>query len=533
MKSVFQALLYFAVVDRQAALRGGNRRVSGLSRAILLLSAVIACFAGGAQAAPILNSNEGHINFYKHTGSPDDLYTANPSPADMQFMDRHWPRLLSYSGYWDDKLSWFPDAWMYVDSYAVYSDPNNAFFAQLIQSHPDWILRDAQGNPLYINWGCGGGTCPQYAANLSNPNGFRAWWIQQVGQALSHNPPYKGLFIDDVNLDLSRISDGSGNLVTPIDPATGQPMTNAAWRKYFADFMVQVRRAFPAAEIVHNTLWFLDWSDPNIQREIQAADWVNLERGVNDPGITGGDGYWSLYRLMWFIYNVHQNGKGVILDGEGPPSDSDAAREYSAAFYLLVSTGADLIGDTSQSPANWWRGFDTDLGKAANRPYVWQGLWRRDFAGGMALVNPPGSDPVVVTLPAVFTRVDGSVVNTIRLGPAEGAILNSGGSGLSALDCGPVALPAGAAPTCTVTLAGAAPPSGAAITLSSSSDSLVVPASVFVPAGASSATFNTWAGAAPGRTVMLKAHFESASVSVTLQLGTSAGSALHPPGFAP
>ena len=401
----------------------GGRAIISASCLVALLSSLPAT----AEATSILSASEGHINFYKHTTSSDDTYTANPSPATTQFMNAHWPRLMTYSGYWDQstKLSWYPNAWVYQDSYAIYTDPTNASFAQLIQRHPDWILKDSNGNRLYINYACSGGTCTQYAADLTNPNGFRAWWINQAQIYFSRNPAYKGLWIDDVNLDLSRVSDGNGNVVTPVDPTTGQSMTNQAWRTYFADFMAQVRAAFPAAEIIHNTLWNLDWTDPDIQRQIQASDWINLERGVNDAGLTGGTGYWSLDRFLSFVDNVHANGKGVVFDGEAPMSDSDSAREYSAACFLLVSTGKDLIGDSSQTPSYWWSGFSTDLGAAVNARYVWNNLLRRDFAGGMTLVNPPGSNSVTVTLPASLSRVTGFAVNTITLGPAQGAVLTA------------------------------------------------------------------------------------------------------------
>ena len=544
---------------------------------VFLFAAGLGFFLNTGQAASGLAAPEGHINFYKHTTPADDLYTANPSPADVQFMNTRWARLLTYSGYWDNKLSWFSNAWMYADAVALYSDPNNTLYAQLLQMHPDWILRDSRGNPLYINWGCGGGTCPQYAANLSDPNGFRAWWIQEIRLYLDQNPPYKGIFIDDVNLDLSLISDGSGNPAAAIDPITGRSLTENSWRAYFADFLEQVRAAFPKVEIVHNSLWYLDWTDSNIQRQIRAADWINLERGVNDPGLTGGAGYWSLDRLLTFIDNVHQNGKGVILDGEAPASNSGAAREYSTAVYLLISTGADLVGDSSQTPTDWWSGFDIDLGKAATGRYLWQNLWRRDFAAGIALVNPPGGDAVVITLPGPYTRVDGSVVNTIRLGPAEGAILNSpppsglsaipssvfttpssvsaGPSGvtsassnisalpsgvftpvsaLSALNCTPAILTTSDTPVCTVTLTAPAPPAGAKVYVSSSSNlQLSVPDSIFVPAGASSAMFTAALAGTDARIATILARMGSISFGVTLRLAPSGALPAHLPILAP
>jgi putative glycosyl hydrolase-like family 15 (GHL15) protein/IPT/TIG domain-containing protein len=376
---------------------------------------------------PTLASAEGHVNFLKRTGPSDDVYTTNPSPSTVSFMNRDWTRLITFSGYWNqgNKLSWYGNAWSYLDSYAIYSDPANTLYAPLVTGHPDWILRDVNGNPLYVNYDCSNGTCSQYAANLTNPAGFRAWWISQAQTLFSQAPPFRGIFIDDVNLDLSCVSDGYGNPVTPVDPTTGTLMTNAVWRQYFADFMTQVRAALPAVELTHNSIWFWDWSDPAIQRQIQQADWINVERGVNDGGLTGGTGTWSLYRLLSFIDFVHSYGKGVVLDAESALPFTDSAREYSVASYLLISTGKDMVGDNTQTPSTWWGGFDTDLGSALGIRYVWQALWRRDFAGGMTLVNPPGSPALVVTLPAPFVRIDGSIVNGITLNAGEGAVLRA------------------------------------------------------------------------------------------------------------
>ena len=88
---------------------------------------------------------------------------------------------------------------------------------------------------------------------------FRDYWIAQAKASLAQG--YKGVFIDDVNM-LMRVSDGDGHVVAPRDPRTGRAMTPSAWRRYMADFMVQVRAALPSAEIVHNALWFVGDGDP-------------------------------------------------------------------------------------------------------------------------------------------------------------------------------------------------------------------------------------------------------------------------------
>jgi hypothetical protein len=64
-----------------------------------------------------------------------------------------------------------------------------------------------------------------WAADIGNA-GFRAHWIAEAVAVLAHG--YRGLYLDYVNMTLEEITDGNGNVTTPIDPRTGQPMTLAA-----------------------------------------------------------------------------------------------------------------------------------------------------------------------------------------------------------------------------------------------------------------------------------------------------------------
>ena len=75
---------------------------------------------------------------------------------------------------------------------------------------------------------------------------------------------------------------GAGAYVAPIDPRTGLAMTDAVWQKYMADFMVRVRAEIPGIEIVHNVLWPVPDTSVDVQRELNSADYLELERGFND-----------------------------------------------------------------------------------------------------------------------------------------------------------------------------------------------------------------------------------------------------------
>src|SRR5437867_3687805 len=329
------------------------------------LCAAVLISIGIANAQP----GAGVAHFMRTTDPSFDVYTSSPSLSTQQWLQQHFWRMLVYSPYFDTRLSWYPNGYVYIDSYAIYTG------SALATQHPEWILKDANGKKLYIPWGCSNGTCPQYAADTSNA-AYRQYWIDQAAPILGRG--YKGVFIDDVNMEF-RVSDGFGNFVAPIDPGTGTGMTWDNWRRYMAGFMQQIRGAFPNTEIVHNSIWYAGPSgvrdqDPYIQQQIAAANYQYIEFGVNDGGLTGGTGIWSLNSLLGYIDRLHNVNKGAIISGI--PLDA-SAREYALANYFLVSAGIDGMDDTVTTPDNWWAGFEVNLGSALGARTSWNNLLRR------------------------------------------------------------------------------------------------------------------------------------------------------------
>jgi hypothetical protein len=356
----------------------------------------------------------GTVHFVRSADSSFDPYTTSPSPEAQAWLRAHMWRMTVFSPYFDGKTSWYPQGWLYDDSYAIYKS------SQLAAQHPEWILKDAAGNKLYIPFGCAGGTCPQYAGDISNP-AYRHNWIAEVSAGLAHG--YRGLFVDDVNME-QRTSNGEGQQVIPIDSTTGQAMSATAWRAYMAEFMAEIRAAFPSVEIVHNVIWFANSSagtaDPSIRREVESANYINLERGVNDSGLTGGNGPWSVNALFSFIDQVHALGRGIVLDGAaGDPH----GLEYNLASYFLTSTGNDAVSGSGQTPGNWWSGWSVNLGEATGARRTWNNLLRRDFTGGVVLVNPPGAPTQTVSLPSTMQDSGGNSVSSVTLAAASGVVL--------------------------------------------------------------------------------------------------------------
>jgi Hypothetical glycosyl hydrolase family 15 len=356
---------------------------------------------------------------YQRRAAPDlDKYTNAPASTQQLWFRTHFMRMAVFSPYFDKKTSWYPNGLVYIDLYGIPKE------SPLLHEHPEWVLHDSQGRMLYIPWGCAGGTCPQYAGDVANPS-FRQWWIRSAGSLLSHG--YLGFWIDDVNMEF-RVSDGAGTQVPPIDSTTGHTMTWVAWRDHLAAFVEQIRQAFPKAEIVHNSIWYagppgVRDADPAIQRQIRAADNLNIEHGIaNDANLTGGSGIWSVYALFSYIDRIHAAGRAVTIE----EFDLDRfSREYALAGYFLISSGNDRFGDSGSNPDSWWPGYSVDLGSAQGPRSYSGGVFQRSFSCGMVLLGEPGLHPRTIMLPAPLTTLDGRRVSSVEVSSRHGIILQS------------------------------------------------------------------------------------------------------------
>jgi SAM-dependent methyltransferase len=362
---------------------------------------------GTVRFVPYLTSDSGYLPFID-----------NPNPAQQVWMRGHFARMFAFTPYFDSRLSWSPPAWAYKDSYAIY--PSAGPDDMGLDNAAQYILKDGQGNRLFIPFGCGGGTCPQYAADVGDP-AYRALWIAQAKRTLAKG--YRGLHVDDVNLEW-RIGDGNGNEVLPLDPRTGAAMTLSNWRRYMAEFMEAIRAAFPTSEIVHNSLWWVPDSDPWVARQLRAADSVNLERGVVDDGLTGGNGTFALETLLGYVDRRHAEGGAALFFAYGT---TEAQCEYNLAAYFLASNGKDgLTCLYRNKPNDFWPGYDSALGAATGpRTKLASGVLARSFARGRVLLGPPGMASTTVQLGGTYTDLRGQKVSSVQVSAKSGVVLRS------------------------------------------------------------------------------------------------------------
>lgn len=386
----------------------------------ILLCSFAALIVAFSCAGPVLAS-EGDVRVFKFADSSFDRFTSDPGPQLRGFIRERYTRLVAFAPYFDTRTRWYGNALAYQDLYAIYSDGRTETYKE----RPDWILRDRRGQRLFIPFGCENGTCPQYAGDITNAQ-FRRWWIDRAKQAIANG--YKGIYVDDANMDM-RVGDGNGEARRPVDRRTGQPMTDRAWRAYVAGFVAQLRRELPKnAEVVLNAIWYAGDDkrdrDPQVRRQLRAADTIVLEHGVNDDGLQGGDGEWSVRAFLDYVDRRHADGKAVVMYGGG---ETPAEHEYGLAGYLLASGPRDAFGrnDGGTDPDDWWRGLNVSLGRARGVRYEWNGLLRRDFEHGMVLLNDPDSPATRIELPSGLRGLDGRPRTSVTLGPKRGAVLMS------------------------------------------------------------------------------------------------------------
>jgi hypothetical protein len=373
----------------------------------------------------------GEVRLLRNATSEFDPLIVEPTAQERRFMADTYSRMRAYPPFFDraGALEWAPPTEQYQDLYAIYNreqgpGPANALS---IRDHPDWVLRDSAGRPLFIPYDCRHGTCPAYAADPGNPE-WRRDWIERARRELGKG--YAGVHVDNVNMNRIFVGNGRGRLVRPIGPRTGQPMTLEDWRRYVAEFTELIDRelaaSHPAATISHNPVWFAPEESPWVLRQIESTDIVELERGFSDAGLTGGDGRFSYRTLLDHVDWLHSLGKSFVIE----PYDLDRrTRTLELASYLLVSDGKDEVAtDHRADPGHFWPGWRTDLGAPMGARYEWRGLIRRDFEHGIALVNEPEADSVEVPFDEPLVGLDGERVSRLALGPHEGAVLQEPGS---------------------------------------------------------------------------------------------------------
>lgn len=232
---------------------------------------------------------------------------------------------------------------------------------------------------------------------------------------------------------------GAGPPPTPLNYPDDSTTVNNAWLAGIADFSSRLRANMGAGKFVFANL--RDWNTALPGVLTYLANGGVIESLIGQPSsyeTTSFAAMMSAYNNVMVALAAPAYG---IFAHDGSLTDYQDMRYGLCAClmedgYYYHSDGASAGGYHN---VNWFDEFNFNLGAASaavlrgGGGVAWQnGVWRRDFANGIALVNPKGNGAQTVTLEKSYKKLtgaqapavnDGSTVTAVTLQDRDGLIL--------------------------------------------------------------------------------------------------------------
>jgi hypothetical protein len=237
-----------------------------------------------------------------------------------------------------------------------------------------------------------------------------------VSNFYTPNTNIDGFFMDNVLVQPNVAGDWDRNntLLQPSDPRA-QAALQSGYERYFS----LVRTLMPGKYQIGNVAeWgqsgavpsgYMNMADGGLLEAIIGASW----------SIEGWGGWQGMMNQYTRVMGAVKSPKLVIFNQYGSPTDYQSFR-YGFASCLMNDAYYSFT-----NPANgytgvvWFDEYNASLGQATTAPptAAWQnGVWRRDFTNGIALVNPKGNGPKTVQLGGTFVKIKGTQDSSVNSG---------------------------------------------------------------------------------------------------------------------
>lgn len=284
--------------------------------------------------------------------------------------------------------------------------PTGVGYMEAHNEHPEWFATVNGRRLEWTNW-------PEYWMMRVDNVGYQNRWLANVTAELREYG-WDGVIMDDLLVD----NEGYTN--------PGPYSSDTAMRSAMRSFLAKVGPGITAAGFVAAANIPAAYSTPGLW-----ADWIQfLDAGVEEhftnwSGTAGSGFVWDWgttgYRAhIEEVATAERMGKIAMVKIGGVAGDRAAAL-YGLASYFLVNGGRTVIshGDSGWEPEFEWRlgrplGAYRDLGNS---------VFRRDFSGGVALVNAAQSRTATIALGGQYRNAAGQIVTSVTLGAQRGAIL--------------------------------------------------------------------------------------------------------------
>lgn len=267
-----------------------------------------------------------------------------------------------------------------------------------VTTHEDWFWHNTSNQRLAST------ADGKLLMNIANP-GFRSYWATSLEDQVRAGD-YDGIFFDSASPALlqgevggqdSRLA-GTGARDSVI-PEIGNQSFIAAWESWMS--ALDAALAAKGIPLIPNTSAFVTgWDDTNYG--LTAGAFVE---GFADPSFATSDWQASTNELL----SLAAKHKILILQNYLGGAADVATRIYYLGNYLLVKSDRTYLEYFASSPLEWYPEWSIDLGAPATtastvNDLARSGVYRRDFAKGIVLVNPTGT-AVTVDLGKTMKRV--------------------------------------------------------------------------------------------------------------------------------
>ena len=269
-----------------------------------------------------------------------------------------------------------------------------------VNAHESWFWHNPQGQRV---------TSKQDGKfrimNISDP-GFRAYWRDSL-IAQVRDGDYDGIFLDSASPALlqweARAPEDPRLLGRGVRTNTFRELGGkswiAAWQEWIADLNgALAAKGIPLIPNVGTLTTTWDNSDYSLTEGVFCE-------GFLDPKFAMADWEAAIDQTLSLV----ARNKIVILQNYLRSADNLSKRGYLLANYLLVKGTRTYLAYFA-SRLDWYPEWELDFGpaqKTAARAsdLLWNGVYRRDFAKGVVLVNP-GTTPMSIALEQPLNRVE-------------------------------------------------------------------------------------------------------------------------------
>jgi hypothetical protein len=311
-----------------------------------------------------------------------------------------------------------------------------------------WVYQNGtSGTITPSNFSGGGG--PFYEVNFTNfappdSNGLRwsDWYAQwAISTFVTPSPALNGLYTDNIGWVPESGADGDWNR----DGTTDSAASVSGWLgQGYQTFFGDLRKAKPGIILLGN---LATWGDPN--SPVLTAPWNQMLQGGPMEAIIGQS--WSVESwagwqatLAWYRKTMAATAAPqlVLFHQEDDPTNYQAMR-YGLTTCLMDNGYYELVS-TDYHTVYWYDEYNASLGQATSSlpTAAWQnGVWRRDFQYGIALVNPKGNGAQTVTLETSYRKIAGTQVPSINSGQAVTSISLQDRDGIILLRSTPIKVP--------------------------------------------------------------------------------------------